>query len=213
MSLRKWGRRPDSDPSLSHHLWIASSHAGRFQGFIIRTLLTLLMLNSFQRFWQKRQWIRPPVPSKDCGSPSGSTRTKSLATAVVTFSTAWKEFRAEIRNEARCGLERLAEQAFIFSGENLMNPNSCMFLYIEKQCVCVRAKLLGSYPTLCDPMDCSLPGSSVQEILQAWILEWVAMSFFRGHSLPRDRTSISLSPTLAGGTFTTSTTQEALEKQ
>ena len=94
-----------------------------------------------------------------------------------------------------------------------MNPNSCMFLYIEKQCMCVRAKLLGSYPTHCDPMDCSLPGSSVQEILQAWILEWVAMSFFRGHSLPRDRTSISLSPTLAGGTFTTSTTQEALEKQ
>ena len=41
--------------------------------------------------------------------------------------------------------------------------------------------------TLCDPMDCSLPGSSVQEILQARILEWVAISFFRGSSQPRDR--------------------------
>ena len=68
-------------------------------------------------------------------------------------------------------------------------------------------------PTLCNPVDCSLPGSSVQEILQAGILEWVAMLSSRGHSLPRDQTSISLSPTLEVGIFTTSTTWEALEKQ
>ena len=37
-------------------------------------------------------------------------------------------------------------------------------------------------PTLCDPMDCSLPGSSVHRILQARILEWVAISFSRGSS-------------------------------
>ena len=43
--------------------------------------------------------------------------------------------------------------------------------------VCVRSQLC---PTLCDPMDCSLPGSSVHRILQARILEWVAMSFFQG---------------------------------
>ena len=35
-----------------------------------------------------------------------------------------------------------------------------------------------SYPTLCDPMDCSPPGSSVHGILQARILEWVAISYF-----------------------------------
>ena len=34
-----------------------------------------------------------------------------------------------------------------------------------------------SYPTLCDPMDCSLPGSSVHGIVQARVLEWVAISF------------------------------------
>ena len=34
--------------------------------------------------------------------------------------------------------------------------------------------------TLCDPMDCSLPGSSLHGILQARVLEWVAISFFRG---------------------------------
>ena len=38
------------------------------------------------------------------------------------------------------------------------------------------------YPTLCDPMDCSPPGSSVCGILQARILEWVTISFFRGSS-------------------------------
>ena len=39
-----------------------------------------------------------------------------------------------------------------------------------------------SCPTLCDPMDCSLPGSSVHGIFQARVLEWVAISFSRGSS-------------------------------
>ena len=38
------------------------------------------------------------------------------------------------------------------------------------------------YPTLCNPVDCSLPGFSVRGILQARILEWVAISFSRGSS-------------------------------
>ena len=40
---------------------------------------------------------------------------------------------------------------------------------------CMRDKSLQLCPTLCDPTDCSLPGSSVRGILQAVILEWVAM--------------------------------------
>ena len=48
-----------------------------------------------------------------------------------------------------------------------------------------------SCPTLCDPMDCSLPGSSVHGILQARILEWVSMPSFRESSWPRDRTRVS----------------------
>ena len=43
----------------------------------------------------------------------------------------------------------------------------------------MHAKLLQSCPTLCDPMDSSSPGSSVHRILQAGILEWVAISFSR----------------------------------
>ena len=37
-------------------------------------------------------------------------------------------------------------------------------------------------PTVCDPMDCSLPGSSVHGIFRAKVLEWVAISFSRGYS-------------------------------
>ena len=48
-----------------------------------------------------------------------------------------------------------------------------------------------SHPTLCDPMDSSLPGSSVHGILQARILEWVDIFFSRGSSQPRDRTQVS----------------------
>ena len=48
-----------------------------------------------------------------------------------------------------------------------------------------------SCPTLCDHMDCSLPGSSVHGILQARILEWVAISFSRRSSWLRDWTPVS----------------------
>ena len=48
-----------------------------------------------------------------------------------------------------------------------------------------------SCPTLCDPMYCSLPGCSVYGIFQAIVLEWIAISFSRGSSQPRDRTRVS----------------------
>ena len=64
-------------------------------------------------------------------------------------------------------------------------------------------------------MDCSLPGSSVHGILQARILEWVAISFSRGSDLPNPGSeSMSLtSPSLADRFFTTSATWEALSHQ
>ena len=54
-------------------------------------------------------------------------------------------------------------------------------------CVCVCAHTHAQLgPTLCDPMDCRLPGSSVHGVLQARTLEWVAISSSRGSSQPRD---------------------------
>ena len=60
-----------------------------------------------------------------------------------------------------------------------------------------------SRPTLCNPMDCSLPGSSVCGIFQAIILEWVAITYSRGSYSFRDQNCVSLSLTLAGRFFTT----------
>ena len=63
-----------------------------------------------------------------------------------------------------------------------------------------------SCPTLCDPTDCSPPSSFTYGILQARILEWVAISFFRGSSQPRDRTQVSR---IAGRRFNLWVTREA----
>ena len=70
------------------------------------------------------------------------------------------------------------------------SPNSSHY------CYCLVTK---SRPTLCDPMDCIPPGSSVHGILQARTLDWVAVFFSRGSPQPRDLTCISF---IAGGFFT-----------
>ena len=64
--------------------------------------------------------------------------------------------------------------------------NIYKYVYLEG----MRAWLLPSYLTVCDPMDCSLLGSSVHGILQARILEWLAIPFSRASSKPRDQTHI-----------------------
>ena len=63
----------------------------------------------------------------------------------------------------------------------------CIHSYIHK----VKMLVTQSCLTLCDSMDCSPPGSSVPGILQARILEWVAMFSSRGSSRPRDQTHVS----------------------
>ena len=74
---------------------------------------------------------------------------------------------------------------------------------------CMRAKLLQSCLTLCDPMNASLPGSSVRGTLQARVMKWVVMPSSRGSSWPRGGICVSMSPLLAGGFFTTNATWRA----
>ena len=69
-------------------------------------------------------------------------------------------------------------------------------------CYCWAANSLQSCLTLCDPMDCSPPGSSVHGIPQARILEWVAVPSSRGSSVPRDQTHVSCSSCIVGRFFT-----------
>ena len=72
-------------------------------------------------------------------------------------------------------------------------------------CVCL---VVWSCTTLCDPMDCSLQGSSAHRIFQAKILEWVAISSCRGSSWHRDQTSVSH---IAGGFFTAAAAAKSLQ--
>ena len=67
--------------------------------------------------------------------------------------------------------------------------------------VCMYDQLLQLCLTLCNPMDCSPPGSSVHGILQAKILEWISMLSSRESSLSRDHTHVSCSSCLAGRLF------------
>ena len=75
-----------------------------------------------------------------------------------------------------------AEGKRLLSGWGTKSPHASQHKCVLNRFSCVR---------LCDPMNCSLPGSSVQGILQARILEWVAIPSSRGSSQPRVRTHIS----------------------
>ena len=86
-----------------------------------------------------------------------------------------------------------------------LSAGLCESLFLRPSCVQSRSRL----PTLCDPMDCSPPDSSVHGIFQARILKWVAISFSRGSSPPRAQTRVSLVSCIAGRFFTTEPWGEA----
>ena len=95
------------------------------------------------------------------------------------------------------------------------SPNLVHELWFATPCACLHAESLQSCLTLCDPMDYSPPGSSTHGILQARILEWVAIPSSGGASLPRDWTYVSSTSCIGRSFFvlfcflTTSTTWEA----
>ena len=79
----------------------------------------------------------------------------------------------------------------------------CGYIYIY-----VKVKvLIAQWVSLCDSMDCRLPDSSIHGILQARILEWVAIPFSKGSSRPRNLTQVSC---IAGRFFTVWATREAI---
>ena len=88
---------------------------------------------------------------------------------------------------------------------NFENIDILMHLLYTRQCIrwCESQSVSWSVgPTPCHPMNCSLPGSSVHGILQARILQWVAISFSRGSSQIKDWTGISCVSCIAGWFFT-----------
>ena len=97
----------------------------------------------------------------------------------------------------------------LFFSKNFWFPQSMHSIRLHLGSAYMPVKSLQSCLTLCDAMDCSPPGSSVHGILQARILEWVAIPFSRASSCPRDWTRISYVSWIGRGFFTTSATWEA----
>ena len=166
--------------------------------------------------------------SPSCSAVLGILQARTLEWVAISLSNAWKwKVKGKVKSLSRVRLfptpwtaAHQAPATMGFSRQEygsgvplemsaIKGAGKCGFLFWVAVCACILS-LLQSCPTLCDPMDCNLPGSSVHGILQARILEWVAISFSRGSSQPRDRTCISC---IAGRFFTIWATREAPEWQ
>ena len=95
-----------------------------------------------------------------------------------------------------------------YGSQSVSFINSLRLISPHSDFVKRHAKSLQSRQTLCDPMDCSPPGSSVHGILQARTLEWAAMPSSRGSPWFRDWPPSLMSPALAGQFFTSRATWE-----
>ena len=115
------------------------------------------------------------VQSLSCVRLCATLRTAARQ-ASLSFTVSWS-------------LLKLMSIELVMPSNHLILCTYVVPVFIRK--ACMRAKLLHSCPTLCSPIDCRLPGSSVQGILQARILEWVAMPSSRWSSQPRGWTHVS----------------------
>ena len=131
----------------------------------------------------------------------GADRTQKCQTDCVgkIFMTATESTNtSECRNTDKTAASSLAN----FNSHSKIKPDE-KDLYEEM--VEVKWCPTQSCPALCDPMGCSLPGSSVHGILQARLLEWLPMPFSRGSFWPREWTLVSC---IAGRFFTIWATRE-----
>ena len=108
-----------------------------------------------------------------------------------------------IKNDAANQLTKKLKLGFASSPKTLINNAIDSSMH---ECMLSHFSRIG----LCDPVDCSPPASTVRGILQARILEWVAISFSRGSSQPRDWIQVSC---IAGRVLTSALPGKALIAQ
>ena len=113
---------------------------------------------------------------------------------IRPFAATWMDLESLILSEVKSNRDR-----------EISYDISCIWTLKRNNTDEVKVKSL-SCVQLCHPMDCRPPGSSIHGISQARILEWVAISFFRGSSRPRDWTWVSC---IAGRCFNLWATGEA----
>ena len=150
--------------------WFQIHDAGKLCGFQMkhspwwaRSVIVLYIVGSLGRFWSQDQGLFEHCPSFH----------------VALYMEISRVFCSSFLSEC-----------------NILPQRRLSGQVVKKMCYIIQWNIglclvTQSYPTLCDPMDRSLPGFSVHGILQARILEWVAISFSRGSSWPRDRTQVS----------------------
>ena len=114
------------------------------------------------------------------------------------FFTIWAI--REAQNILVCVCVCVCVYSYIYLNHFAVQQKLTLYINYESE-----SEVAQSCPTLCDPMDYSLPGSSVHGILQARTLEWFAMPFSRRSSQPRDWAWVSCT---AGRLFTIGATRE-----
>ena len=115
---------------------------------------------------------------------------------LISFRIDWFDLLA-LQRTLKCLLQHHNLKVSILQGSAFFMVQ-LSYLYTH---TCKCAKSLQLCPTLCDPMDCSPRGSSVYDILQARMLEWVAMLSSIRYSRHRDQMCISCDSCIAGGFF------------
>ena len=142
------------------------SHFSRVQLFATLWTITHQVSLSIE-FSRQEYWSGLPCPSPEDLPNSGTEPVSvpsALADGIFIISATWEAIKRSYQLINEWNLRKWAKDMNChFKGGNFQRTAA--------------AKSLQSYPTLCDPVDSSPPGSSVPGILQARILEWVAISF------------------------------------
>ena len=115
--------------------------------------------------------------------------------SILAWKILWTEEPGGLQS---IGLQRVGHESSDLAGIHI-NSVKALKMNKSRQTLKVNMLVAQSCLILCNPMDCSPPGSSVHGILQARILEWVAMPFSRQSCQPRNRTWVSY---IAGRFFT-----------
>ena len=141
------------------------------------------------RFSRQKYWSEMPFPTPGHHPNSGIE-----PTSLVSSALAGRSFTTSLLGKHDRDVFYLPKclSPFSLKSTDLISVTIDFFFYSSHL-------VTQSGPTLCDPKDCNPPGFSVHGLLQARILGWVAISFSRGSSRPRDRTPVSC---IAGRFFT-----------